>query len=100
MNEKPNIFDRAYRYTRALSRWIKAGRPIREDAEIERIFETCCKPCEAYDVKSSSCCYCGCRVNLAKVGPLNKIAMATEECHLNKWNTNRERTNNNGENHG
>ena len=86
MNEKPNFFNRAYRYTRALSRWIKAGRPIRNEVEIERIFETWCKPCEAYDANSSSCCYCGCRVSLAKAAPLNKIAMGTETCPLDKWN--------------
>ena len=87
MNDKQSIFNRAYRYTRALSRWIKAGRPIRNEAEIERIFETCCKPCEAYDAKSTTCSHCGCRVNLAKAAPLNKIAMATEECPLEKWET-------------
>jgi len=85
MNEKQSIFNLAYRYTRALSRWIKAGRPVRSEAEIKQIFEAYCKPCEAYDEASSSCLHCGCRVNLAKAAPLNKIAMATEECPLNKW---------------
>ena len=87
MSELPNFFNRTYRYARALTRWIKAGRPIRDNAEIERIFETCCKPCEAYDTKSSSCCCCGCRVNRATAAALNKIAMATEECPLDKWGT-------------
>ena len=85
MNKKPSILNRAYHYARALSRWIKAGRPVRDEAEISRIFETCCKPCEAYDVASSSCLHCGCRVNILKAAPLNKIAMATEECSLGKW---------------
>ena len=85
MSEKPNIFNRTYRYTRALSRWIKAGRPVRDEASIQRIFETCCKPCEAYEEAISSCGHCGCRVNLLKAAPLNKIAMATEECPLEKW---------------
>ena len=86
MTETQNIFNLAYRYTRALSRWIKAGRPVRDEAEIKRIFETCCEPCEDYDVKSSACRHCGCRVNLMKAAPMNKIAMATEECPLDKWN--------------
>jgi len=90
MKEKPTFFNQAYRYARALSRWIKAGRPVREEAEIEQIFETYCKPCEAYDVESSSCCHCGCRVNLMKAATLNKIAMATEECPLGKWDTDKE----------
>ena len=85
MGEKQSIFNLAYRYTRALSRWIKAGRPVRSEEEIEWIFEAHCKPCEAFDEESSSCLHCGCRVNLAKSAPLNKIAMATEECPLGKW---------------
>ena len=90
MYEKQNILNQGFRYTRALYRWIKAGRPVRSDDEIERIFETCCNPCEAYDVQSSSCRHCGCRVNLIKAAPLNKIAMATEECPDKKWGVNNE----------
>jgi hypothetical protein len=85
MSEKQNIFNLAYRYTRALSRWIKAGRPVRSEAEIKRIFENFCEPCEDYDTKSSLCRHCGCRVNLVQAATLNKIAMATEECLLGKW---------------
>jgi len=44
MNKTPSIFNLAYRYTRALSRWIKAGRPVRSEEEIKRIFETFCEP--------------------------------------------------------
>ena len=91
MNEKttetPNVIQLAYRYTRALSRWIKAGRPLRSEKEIEAIFEMCCRLCEAYDTESSSCRHCGCRVNLNRSAPLNKIAMATENCPLEKWET-------------
>ena len=85
MNEEQSMFSRGVHYTRALYRWIKTGRPVREEDEIKRIFETCCKPCEAYEANSSVCSYCGCRVNLVKAAPLNKIAMATEECPLEKW---------------
>lgn len=85
MTEKQSIFNLAYRYTRALSRWIKAGRPVRNEEEIKRIFETHCAPCEACDKQTSTCRHCGCRVNLMKAAPLNKIAMATEECPLGKW---------------
>jgi hypothetical protein len=88
MSENQGIFSLAYRYTRALSRWIKAGRPVRNEEEIERIFETFCMPCEDYDMKSSVCLHCGCRVSLATAAPLNKIAMATEECPLEKWGGN------------
>ena len=85
MNETRNIFNLVYRYTRALSRWIKAGRPVRCEEEIKRIFESFCEPCEAYDGTNLVCRYCGCRVNLIKAATLNKIAMATEECPIGKW---------------
>ena len=84
MSEHQNIFTLTYRYTRALSCWIKAGRPVRSDDAIQRIFETHCAPCEAY--QAGTCRRCGCYVNLLKAAPRNKIAMATEECPLNKWN--------------
>jgi len=90
MNEsqkKPGYFGMAYHYTRALSRWIKAGRPVRNEAEIKRIFETFCSPCEAHDMESSSCRYCGCRVNLKESALTNKIAMATEDCPIGRWQT-------------
>ena len=90
MNEKQDILGLTYRYTRALYRWIKAGRPVRSEEEIRRIFETFCEPCEARDVESSSCLHCGCRVNRMQAAMLNKIAMATEECPLEKWKNNNE----------
>ena len=83
MNEIQNIFNLAYRYTRALTRWIKAGRPVREEAEIKRIFETCYEPCE--DSDGTVCRHCGCRVSRSKAATLNNIAMATEECPMEKW---------------
>lgn len=77
--------EKAYRYTRALSRWIKAGRPARSDEVIISIFENHCFRCSDYDENSKSCNQCGCRVN-TKNNPLsNKIAMATENCPIGKW---------------
>jgi len=81
----PGYLDRAYRYTRALSRWIKAGRPVRSEPDIRRIFETFCEPCEARDPERSFCLHCGCRVNLSLSAMTNKIAMATEECPIGLW---------------
>ena len=85
MNEKQGIFNLAYRYIRAGSRWIKAGRPVRSDVETKKIFELFCEPCTAYDAQTSTCRHCGCRISPVTVAPLNKIAMATEECPLGKW---------------
>ncbi|MDO4859383.1 MAG: hypothetical protein Q4A17_15730, partial [Thermoguttaceae bacterium] len=50
-------------YTRALARWIKAGRPVRNEAEILHILNTFCLSCESYDPQRSTCLHCGCRVN-------------------------------------
>jgi len=83
--QPPGITQKVIRYTRALSRWIKAGRPVREGNEIAVIFETYCQTCEAFDEKSASCNHCGCRVNTSQIAPLNKIAMQTEHCPLEKW---------------
>ncbi len=83
--QKPTTFQLATRYTRALSRWIKAGRPVRNESEIIRIFHGDCRVCEDYDHRASSCQYCGCRVNESTIAPLNKIAMKTEHCPLEKW---------------
>jgi len=87
MNEaaQPSITQKVIRYTRALSRWIKAGRPVREESEIIVIFETHCQSCKSFDERSTSCNHCGCRVNISTIAPLNKIAMATEQCPLEKW---------------
>ena len=87
MNEPApvNIAQKVVRYTRALSRWIKAGRPIRTEAEIIEIFEQDCRRCEAYETLDSSCRHCGCRVNTSTVAPINKIAMQTEHCPQEKW---------------
>ena len=84
-SEKPGVVSLAYKYTRALSRWIKAGRPVRGEEEIHRIFQTFCRLCEGYDAESSSCRHCGCRVNTKQIALLNKIAMGTETCPLEKW---------------
>jgi hypothetical protein len=90
MNNEQSLFQitvtqKAIRYTRALSHWIKLGRPVRDEQEIVRIFTEICTKCESFDKGTSSCCHCGCRVNKSQIAPLNKIAMATEHCPLEKW---------------
>ncbi|MCL2347899.1 MAG: hypothetical protein FWC50_06500 [Planctomycetaceae bacterium] len=82
---KVTTYQLVSRYTRALSRWIKAGRPVRAEAEILRIYDDHCQPCEAIDETTSSCRHCGCRVNTSTIAPLNKIAMQTENCPIQKW---------------
>ena len=72
-------------YTRALSRWIKAGRPVRGEEEVKMLFEGFCVVCEVYEEGGSTCGHCGCKVNTSVIAPLNKVAMATEHCPMEKW---------------
>ncbi len=81
----PNLTTRAKRYSRAVRRWIAAGRPTRSEEEVRNIFETHCKPCARYNEKKQACTICGCRVRRQGLAVLNKIRMATECCPLGKW---------------
>lgn len=67
-------------YAAALARWIRAGRPIRDEDEIHRILAEHCTPCDRF--RDGVCDACGCRVNASPRGWTNKIAMATESCPL------------------
>ena len=87
MNEtanKPGYVELGYRYTRAIVRWIKAGRPIRTEERIADVYEICLN-CRAMDKETHSCRYCGCRLGTGANPLLNKIAMATERCPVGKW---------------
>lgn len=77
--------NKTIRYTRALARWIKSGRPTRAEEEIVRIHDEICLLCDHYDPDRKSCNLCGCRINLSLKAYLNKIAMATEKCPKDKW---------------
>ena len=71
---------RLARYGKAAAHWIAAGRPVRTDVEVQRVFETFCRPCEHYDTAAQRCRLCGCRV--APSGPAlrNKLKMGTQRC--------------------
>lgn len=72
---------RAGRLMSASARWIAAGRPVRPDEEVRRIFTTICKPCPNYQELRPGrgiCRLCGCRLNLNR--GLNKLRWATESC--------------------
>ena len=75
----------AYSYARAISRWVKAGRPTRNENEVLDIFTAWCHQCEQMDHDDSRCKVCGCHVGTIKSPLLNKIAMGTEHCPENKW---------------
>ncbi len=80
-----NFIMRAVRYSRALTRWIKSGRPVRSEEEILEIFTTHCRECESMDRELGRCGECGCHVGLVPAPLVNKIAMATEHCPDNRW---------------
>ena len=84
----------AKRYAEAIKRWHDAGRPIRSDEEVERIYTDICMNCKHFKRKkdgSGSCRACGCRLRRNKrfAGVLdaleNKIRMATEHCWRGYW---------------
>lgn len=81
----PSFPQKAVHYTRALARWIKAGRPVRNETEISRLLEMFCVPCEWYDSTKGTCQFCGCHVNRSSVPSMNKLAMKTERCPVEKW---------------
>ncbi|MDO4629417.1 MAG: hypothetical protein Q4C70_09560 [Planctomycetia bacterium] len=81
----PFLSQKAVHYTRALARWIKAGRPIRSEAEINHLLEMYCNSCEMYDAQNGIYQHCGCHVNRSTNVSLNKLAMKTEVCPLKKW---------------
>jgi len=82
----------AQRYASAVLRWQSAGRPLRSDAEVDRIHQVC-TCCEHYQPKADGCGVCrdcGCGLRDAQFTGLldaltNKIRMATEHCWAGKW---------------
>lgn len=72
-------------YKDALSKWKKAGYPVRTDAQVKEIHENKCKPCNWYDSEKKRCKGCGCKVTIGSVAVFNKIKMATEHCPKGEW---------------
>lgn len=74
---------KASNYAAAITKWLKAGRLTRTQAEIDQLLTEYCTPCERY--RDGNCSACGCRVNRGTLPFLNKLAMATESCPLGKF---------------
>ena len=74
-----------FNYTLAVTRWLAEGRPIRSLDEIQRIYEEICSPCLYFNAERQTCRKCGCRTTKNGSPLVNKIAMQTEICPLNKW---------------
>lgn len=78
----PPRLELAARFAKALIRHVATGAHMRTKEEIEAILEQHCKPCEHFT--GGSCSKCGCAVNGDKK-LLNKLAMRSEACPLEKW---------------
>jgi hypothetical protein len=80
----PGLTQKVMTATTAYTRWIQAGRPIRDAVEVARIHSTICRLCPL--LKNDVCGACGCSCT-GSVSITNKIAMATEHCPLDppKW---------------
>lgn len=81
--EPPKTTTKIKKWSSSITKWIKAGRPQRSDAEVTRIYNEICVPCQHFF--QGSCELCGCRVNLGSISAFNKIRMATESCPIQKW---------------
>jgi len=81
----PGLRARVSKYSWAAGRWIAAGRPVRDEEEVQQIFETLCRPCEHFDAQKEICNTCGCRVRRDGMALTNKIRMATERCPRGMW---------------
>jgi hypothetical protein len=81
----PTLKRRIVSYAKAVGRWAGAGRPVRDEGEVRRIFERLCRPRERFDGRRGTCKVCGCRVRKSGSALVNKIKMATEHCPEGKW---------------
>lgn len=82
VNKGSSVINKIKRFLLAKLRWQNAGSPVRPPEEILRIYNDVCVPCEEFD--NDSCSECGCRIK-PRGTQLNKLAWATEECPLGKW---------------
>ena len=80
-----SLLARASRYASAAVTWLLAGRPVRSDEEVSRIYAQVCGPCDAFLPDKGTCGVCGCRVNKSRAGLVNKIRQATQHCPRKKW---------------
>lgn len=86
-SRQPSLARQVWNYSKAVAKWIAAGSPTRSQREIDAALAIC-QTCEHYaEKKKPHCRLCGCQLNAAPDGLVNKIAMATERCPLNppKW---------------
>lgn len=84
---EPGTATQTWHYASAVWKWKAAGSPSRSQPEIDRILAICQDCPEFIDDARPRCRLCGCSINAAPNGLVNKIAMATESCPAKppKW---------------
>ena len=88
-NPSQDLLSKTKRYMHERETWNKAGKPLRSDKEIFRIFTELCEPCEYFNRKSKKigqCKICSCFLK-PQSKSFNKIAWATTNCAADppKW---------------
>lgn len=85
-NKMPGTIAKGVRYSKAMLRWIKAGKPTRTEEQINELL-VICKSCDFFNSEANACSKCGCNINSQVSGLKNKLAMATERCPDNppRW---------------
>jgi len=96
----PGRAEKIRRYSKAVARWVEAGRPVRSPREAQRIYRELCCPCEHFDSKRKTCTLCGCKLAARGMlatavrallgdeignGLMAKCYMATEHCDRGLW---------------
>ncbi len=85
--ETARFGEKVMNYSKALRKWIAAGRPERTDEEVAAILAEHCGGCRMYDKKREVCNSCGCPANKNLPAIRNKLKMATEACPLGRFGT-------------
>lgn len=73
----------ALRYSMAVVKWMRAGRPERTDEDVAAICDVICPNCGHFN--GTSCNICGCPIRRSGPALRNKAKMATEHCPKGKW---------------
>lgn len=90
-SDTPGLSRKMIHYGRAVYKWIKAGCPVRDQEERERLHGIC-KACpdNKFDHEASACTVCGCKVTAKGIPVRDMAAMATETCPRGHWKYNHE----------
>ena len=76
----------AMKWGRAVTRWVKHGRPVRTQEQIDEVVAICkACPSDDFNDEASRCNVCGCKVGSSGIAIFNKAKMLTETCPKGHW---------------